>query len=67
MINPKLANWVVGSVAVVWVVNFFAVLIPPLNYKPDPAIHGVFALVAGGALALKRNDKNGGNGDGGTP
>lgn len=63
MINPRLANWVVGIVTGVWVANFAIALIPGLDYKPDPAIHGVFMLIAGGALTLKRKSDNGDDGD----
>jgi len=67
MIHPMLANWIVGVVTGVWLANFLAALVPSLNYKPDPAIHGVFMLVAGGALALKRNNKKNGDGNGESP
>jgi hypothetical protein len=58
MIHPVLANWIVGAVAVVWVVNFVATLVPALNYKPDPLIHAPFMFIVGGALALKRDKKD---------
>lgn len=55
MISPRLANWILGAVTVVWVINFAATLVPPLDYKPDPMIHAAFTFIVGGALALKGN------------
>jgi hypothetical protein len=63
MINPKLANWITATVTAVWVINFVAVFIPQLNYKPDPLIHAAFTFIVGGSLALKR-DKDSGDKDG---
>jgi len=64
MISPKLANWITATVTAVWVINFAAVFIPQLNYKPDPLIHAAFTFIVGGSLALKRDTKDSGNKDG---
>lgn len=64
MINPRLANVITATVTIVWVVNFVAVFIPQLNYKPDPLIHAAFTFIVGGSLALKRDKKDSGNRDG---
>jgi hypothetical protein len=59
VIPKPLANAIIGIVTVVWSANFIAQFVPGLGYHPDPAIHGVFMAVVGGALALSRKDAKG--------
>lgn len=58
MINHRLAQWIIGAVTTVWVVNFAATLVPALDYKPDPMVHAAFTFIVGGSLALKGEKKN---------
>lgn len=51
MIPRRLADIIVGLVALIWVANFFAQFLVR-GYTPDPSINGVFGAVVGGALAL---------------
>lgn len=42
---------VITVVTVVWALNFAAGLVPPLHYKPDQAINGIFMAIVGGIFA----------------
>lgn len=48
----RLRYSIIVVVAVIWVCNFIAGLIPPLGYDPSESINGIFMGVVGGALAL---------------
>jgi hypothetical protein len=42
---------VIAVVTAVWALNFAAGLVPPLHYKPDQAINGIFMTIVGGIFA----------------
>lgn len=56
MIPRGLATAIIILVSVIEGVNFFAQFIVA-DYHPDAAIHGVFAAIVGGALALTRKEE----------
>jgi hypothetical protein len=56
MLLPRpLANAVIVLISLVWAANFFLQFLIA-GYEPDPAIHGVFGAIVGGAFALSRRD-----------
>lgn len=63
MISPKLRDWIAIAVTIVWILNFVAGFVPFLHYKTDPALHGVFGLIVGGAFALSKDKKDKSDGD----
>lgn len=65
MIPRSLATIIVALTTIVWLANFFAPFVIK-DFKPDPAINGIYLAIIGGALALSRGGKGGGgNGSGG--
>jgi hypothetical protein len=61
MIPRQLASAIIVLVSLVWAANFIAQFIVD-NYRPDVTLNGVFMAIVGGALALSRKDKGGGDG-----
>lgn len=62
MIDPKLRNWIISTVTVVWALNFLVGIIPWFNYKPDQAINAIFMAIVGGLFAISAR-RNGDDGD----
>lgn len=62
MIDPKLRNWIISTVTVVWALNFLIGVIPWFHYKPDQAINAIFMAIVGGLFAISArrppDDKN---------
>lgn len=61
MVSERLANVIVVVVTLVWLLNFGLNAAVP-SYDPPPEISGVFGLIVGGAMALRRNERHNGNG-----
>lgn len=59
MIDPRLRNWIISTVTVVWALNFLVGIIPAFHYKPDQAINAIFMAIVGGlfAISARRDDK----------
>jgi len=58
VIDPKLRNWIISTVTVVWALNFLVGIIPWFHYKPDQAINAIFMAIVGGlfAISARRDD-----------
>jgi uncharacterized membrane protein YccC len=54
VINERLANAVVAVGVAVWLANFVLNALP-INYDPPPEISGVFGLVVGLVITLRRH------------
>lgn len=52
MLNPRMANIVIGVVTGIWVTNFLAGVILE-SYEADQMINTIFMAIVGGALALR--------------
>lgn len=52
VITPRIANWVIVVVTVVWVTSFIVSVVVP-EYRADPQINVIFMGIVGGSLALK--------------
>jgi hypothetical protein len=52
VIDPKLRNWIISTVTVVWALNFLVGIIPAFHYKPDQAINAIFMAIVGGLFAI---------------
>lgn len=48
--TPRTKLGIIWLVSTIWALNFAGGLIPPLHYKPDAAINGIFMTVVGGLL-----------------
>ncbi len=60
MLPDQLRAVLLWSVLVVWVANFVAGLVPPLQYEPVESINGIFMAIFGGVLALgARRERDG--------
>lgn len=59
MISRPFATGIIILVTIVWAANFGLQFVPGLEYKSDPLVHGIFAMVAGVALGF-RKDADGG-------
>ena len=59
MIDPKLRNWIISTVTVVWALNFLIGIIPWVHYKPDQAINAIFMAIVGGLFAISARRPNG--------
>lgn len=63
MLTPRTKLGIIWLVGTVWALNFAAGLVPPLHYKPDQAINGIFMTVVGGLVASgfreKKSEDNG--------
>jgi len=57
MIPKGLTNAILVLVTLVWAGNFAASVLVP-GYVSDPTIHFVFMFIAGGLLAIRRNDND---------
>ena len=57
MLPPPLVWFVVGVTTTLWAANLIAGMLP-LDYQPDPYVHGVYMTVVGGALALRRRNEH---------
>ena len=63
MLSDKASTIIIYLVAIVWVGNMVAAMIPGTYYRPDPAVHGIFTLIVGGAFALRAQSEGKGRGD----
>ena len=52
MLNPRMANVVIGVVTGIWVTNFLAGVILE-SYEADQMINTIFMAIIGGAFALR--------------
>lgn len=52
MIDRRIANAVIITVTVVWVISFAVSIVVP-SYRADPQINVIFMGIVGGSLALK--------------
>jgi len=58
MLPRPVATVIVALTTIVWLANFFAPFFW-IEYKPDPAINGIYLAIIGGALALSRSEGKG--------
>lgn len=58
MLNEKLANFIIGMVTLVWIVNFGAVFVVE-DYQPSESYNAIFLAIVGGVFALKNRTLNG--------
>lgn len=69
LLPRRLANAILVTVSIVWVINFGAQFVVP-DYHSDVSINGIFIAVVGGAFALSRkggDDDEDGDDDGDPP
>lgn len=59
MLSDKGATTIIYVVTAIWAANMLVSMIPAADYQPDPALHGIFTLIVGGAFALKNKNSGG--------
>ena len=64
MISPRLADFVIVVVTIVWVASFIVSIFSGA-YKPDPQINVIFMGIVGGAFAIKARKSKEGTNNGG--
>lgn len=66
MLSDRGYSAIIYLVAAIWGVSMIVSVVPGSNYKPDPAIHGIFTTIVGGSFVLRakaesRQERSGGD------
>lgn len=62
VISDRTANWVIGTVTAMWVLNLLAGMFSTtlgIDYTPSETVNGIFMAVVGGAFIARSRARGG--------